>query len=278
MFFHQLISIFICLYIYVYLYSFFSFNILADNSPPFEDKTQTNIRASALSELLDDISSIDPQTLASKIVEKYMSNNKEECKKLGDIQTNIRENSEYEKFPGSSKISDRSAKSNIEESDTFIKSSDNNISRGTYIDTNEECKSTIEESDGSTLNYSVQSASERGSIKTAKCGGFSSCTQPSSQRGPTQEFSRPASACSSTCSNHIPIEKTLSLQYGCMKYLSSGVEHNQNGLANSLQANPCPHACLHTMQPNLFLPFGACNPLQSVIQNALSGSVFLSGK
>lgn len=197
---------------------------------------------------------------------------------MSDIQTNISENSEHGKFPESSKISDRSAKSNIEESTTFIRSFDNNISRGTYIDTNVECKSTIEESDGSTLNYSVQSSSERGSIKTAKCDGFSSCSQPSSQYGPTQEFPRPASACSSTCSNHIPIEKTLSLQYGCMKYLSSGIEHNQNGIANSLQAGPCPHVCLHTMQPNLFLPFGACNPLQSVIQNALSGSVFLSGK
>lgn len=257
---------------------FFSFNIIADSSPPFENKNQRNIRASALSELLDDISLTDPNTLASKIIEKYISNNEEESKKLSDIQTNMSKNSKYGNFQESSKVSDRSAMSDIEESDTFVRSSDNNLSRGAYTDTNVECKSTIEESDGSTLNYSVQSSSERGSIKTVKCDEFSSCSQPSSHHGATQEFSRPASACSSTCSNHIPIEKALSLQYGCLKYLNSGVEHNQNGIANSLQAGPCPHVCLHTMQPNLFLPFGACNPLQSVIQNALSGSVFLSGK
>lgn len=263
---------------YIYILFFFIIIIKADGSPPFEDKNQGNIRSSALSELLDDISLTDPNTFASKIIEKYISNNKEESKNLNDIQSNISKSSQYGNFPESSKVSDRSAMSDIEESDTFVRSSDNNISRGTYTDTNVECKSTIEESDGSTLNYSVQSSSERGSIKTAKCDGFSSCSQPLSNHGATQEFSRPASACSSTCSNHIPIEKTLSLQYGCMKYLNSGVEHNQNGIANSLQAGSCPHVCLHAMQPNLFLPFGACNPLQSVIQNALSGSVFLSGK
>lgn len=232
---------------------------------------------SALSELLDDISTMDPVNFAMQLVEKCIPTDHIECETVDRNRSKAREETEFETPTGFSKYASGSTLSDIEESEsTFVKSSsDNSTSKDTYIDEDTEASEPVDNA----LNFSLGSA---GSIKTTKLDTGSNCSLPPTKHNATEEFPRSASSCSSASSSTVPLENGYSLHYGCMRYLNSNVEHNKNGMSNLLPVGgsnfPCSHFCAqHTLHPNL-LAIGAPNSLQAVFQNGSSGQLLLPGK
>lgn len=248
------------------------------NNASVQENSFRNMRASVLSELLDDISISDPSVIASKLLEKCITKVKPPYQSLGatqveDIEVNSDQHTSLRK-----KLSDNIL-SDTEESDiTLVRSASsnnvsnqNNDSEGDNKPLISDCMQYIENS----LNLSdVGSTSERESIKTTKSDASSKCSLTSQQNLP-QGFSRCSSSCSSnSCSNAVSLNNALSVQYGCMQYLNPCREHTHCMMPNNLlqQSNnptiPCSHVCAqHLLQSNL-LPINAPNS----IQTGLSGS------